>query len=122
MTSASAGSSLSVGMSDLLQRIRLIQCRLKIAKCKSQNYRPSFFTLHFSICTLHFALSSFLLGDEPFDFFHQGVDDLGFGNFADDLASLEDQADALAAGNAEIGGARLTRTIDLAAHHCDVDI
>ena len=57
-----------------------------------------------------------------FDFFHQSVDDLRFRNFADDFALLEDQTDALAAGDAEIGRPRLARTVDFAAHHRHVDV
>lgn len=46
------------------------------------------------------GLFCLLLSGELFDFFHQSVDNLRFGNLADHFASLEDEADTFAAGDA----------------------
>ena len=67
-------------------------------------------------------LLSGFFGGEFFDFFHQRVNDLRFGNFANHFAFFEDETDALAAGDAEIGGARFARTVDFATHNRNVDV
>ena len=67
-------------------------------------------------------LFQFFFGSEFFDFFHQRVDDLRFGDLADDFTALEDQADALTAGDAKIGRARFTGAVHFAAHHRDVNV
>src|SRR5215211_9374673 len=50
---------------------------------------------------------------------HQGVDDLGLGHGADDLAVAEDLALALARGHAHVGLAGLPGAVDDAAHDRD---
>src|ERR1041384_8450177 len=82
-TSASAGSSLSVGI-----RVR-VQRTVSFGRTESVLGRS--------------RRRRLLLSHELFDFFHQRVDDLNLGDFADHLAFFEDDADPLAAGDAELG-------------------
>src|SRR2546427_1639699 len=62
------------------------------------------------------------LGDELVDFLAHGLDDILLGHLADDLAALEDEADPTSPGHADVGGARLARTVDLAPHDRDVNL
>src|SRR5689334_10893572 len=67
-------------------------------------------------------LLAFLFGSELFDFFHERIDDAGFGNFANDFALFEDETDTLAARYPEIRSARFTGSVHFATHHGNVDI
>ena len=51
------------------------------------------------------------------DFVHQCIHKLLLRHLFDDLAAAEDQADAIAARNAEIGFTRFARTVYHAAHN-----
>src|SRR2546426_3311194 len=97
IASASAGSSRSVGISDFENRIG--------ASGRSVRRRRGG------------GLLRLLLGDELLDFFPHGLDDFAFGHLPDDLAPPEDQADAPATGDTDVGGARLAGAVDLAPHH-----
>src|SRR5712691_1389933 len=70
----------------------------------------------------HRRLSRLALGQELVHFLAHGADDLGLGDLAHDLPVLEDQTDPAPPGHADVGGARLARTVDLASHHRDVDL
>src|SRR4051794_29368961 len=61
-------------------------------------------------------------GRKLLHFFHESVDDLRFRHFADHLALLEDQADALATRHPEIRGPRFSRAVDLTTHYRHVDV
>src|ERR1700752_3572432 len=82
-TSASAGTSFNVGMRVLLQRIdnfAIVNGRNDVEKSAVRGSA---------------RLDGFF-GGEFFHFFHQRVDDLRLGHFADHFAALEDQTDAFA--------------------------
>src|SRR5262249_27332685 len=55
------------------------------------------------------------------DLFHQRIDHLMLQDVTDDLAALEDDALALAGGDAEVRLARLARTVDHAAKDAHLD-
>src|SRR5262249_25522075 len=55
------------------------------------------------------------------DFFHQGIDHFTFEDVADDLAALEDDALALAGGDAQVCFAGFARAVDDAAQDADLD-
>src|SRR5712691_7479758 len=59
---------------------------------------------------------------EPIDFFTHRLHDLFLRDLADDLTVLEDEPDTAPAGHADVGRARFAGTVDLAAHHRDVDL
>src|SRR5512145_1719750 len=90
-TSASAGSSLSVGIKLLLQRIWVGQGVAR--KLRAGGSR---------------GFGVFLFG-KLLNFFDQRVDNLSFGHLADHLALFEDKPDPLAAGHAQVGGSGFAR-------------
>src|SRR5262249_25382251 len=55
------------------------------------------------------------------DLFEQGVHHLALGDLADDLAPFEDDALAVAGGDAEVGLAGLAGAVDHAAEHAHLD-
>src|SRR5581483_2524416 len=100
-TSASAGSSLSVGIRVRLQRTVSFRRTGSIGRSRRRRL---------------------LLSHELLDLFHQRIDDLNLGNFADDFTLFEDEADPLAAGDSQLGGARLAGAVHFATHDCDVNV
>src|SRR5207253_8087159 len=101
IASASAGSSRSVGISDLANRIEA--GGRSVDGGRQESLRPA-------------------LLEEGLDLLAHGLDDLPFGHLADHRAPLEDEPDALAAGDADVGRARLAGPVHLAAHDGDVDL
>src|SRR5207248_5280787 len=61
-------------------------------------------------------------GDELVDLLAHRAPDLGLRHFADDLATLEDEPDAAAAGDADIRRARLAGTVHFTSHRRDLDL
>ena len=55
------------------------------------------------------------------NFSHERVHGFFFAHLAHDIAATKQQKDALAAGNSDIGVARLTRAVDGAAHDRNTD-
>ena len=60
-------------------------------------------------------------GHEAFGLFDEGLDHLGLGHDADDLAADEEVPLLLARRDADVGLARFAGTVDDAAHHRDLD-
>src|SRR5919108_336802 len=107
-TSASAGSSLRVGISVWLQRIRSSGINGTRRTKRSVGYRRDLF--------------GFFFGSEDLNLFHERVHNLRLGDFAYHFPFFEDEADAFAPGNAQIGSASFARPIDLATHNRNMDI
>src|SRR5262245_45270294 len=57
-------------------------------------------------------LGGLSLRDEPIHFLAHRLHDVLLGHLPDDLAVLEDEPDAAAAGDADVGDARLAGTVD----------
>src|SRR5207302_8937747 len=100
IASASARSARSVGISDLANRIepggRSVDGR------RQESLRPA-------------------LLEEGLDLLAHGLDALPLGHLADHCAPLEDEPDALATGDADVGRARLAGPGHRGAPHGDMD-
>src|SRR5262245_30621111 len=106
-TSASAGSSLRVGMKVLLHRI---------------NFRNLTELENERLAVDRRCLFCFLLGGSVLDLVHQRVNDLRFADLAYHFPFFKDETDAVAAGDSEIGRTRLSGSVDLATHNRDMDV